>query len=72
MSTALAVVLGNGFADRLGVCSAPNCDRVCVGVSRNGTRRFCSTGCQNRVKAATFRERQAVAPVGAAPVRKRR
>jgi CGNR zinc finger len=23
-----------------------------------GTRRFCSTACQNRVKAAVFRERQ--------------
>jgi predicted RNA-binding Zn ribbon-like protein len=28
-----------------------------VDTSRNGTRRFCSTACQNRVKAALFRER---------------
>jgi predicted RNA-binding Zn ribbon-like protein len=26
-----------------------------VDTSRNGTRRFCSTSCQNRVKAAAFR-----------------
>lgn len=59
MVTALAVVLGNGFGERLGVCSAANCDRVYVDTSRNGTRRFCSTTCQNRVKTAAFRERRA-------------
>jgi predicted RNA-binding Zn ribbon-like protein len=26
-----------------------------VDTSRNATRRFCSTACQNRVKAASFR-----------------
>jgi hypothetical protein len=57
MATALAVVLGNPVHDRLGVCTAPACDRVYVDVSRNGTKRFCSTACQNRVKAATFRAR---------------
>ena len=46
------------YADRLGVCSAPECDRVFVDVSRNGTRRFCSTACQNRVKAAAHRARR--------------
>lgn len=56
-ATALAVVLGGEFHDRLGVCTAPHCDRVYVDVSRNGTRRFCSTACQNRVKTAAFRAR---------------
>jgi predicted RNA-binding Zn ribbon-like protein len=55
----LAVVLGGPEWGRLGVCTAPRCDRVYVDTSRNGTRRFCSTTCQNRVKAATFRERKA-------------
>lgn len=59
MATALAIVLGDTYADRIGVCSAPSCDRVYVDISRNGTRRFCSTACQNRVKAAAFRERKA-------------
>ncbi len=54
---ALATVLGSEYADRLGVCSAAVCDRVFVDVSRNGTRRFCSTACQNRVKAAAHRAR---------------
>ena len=58
-ATGLAVVLGTELYDRLGVCTAPRCDRVYVDVSRNGTRRFCSTSCQNRVKAAAFRARQA-------------
>jgi predicted RNA-binding Zn ribbon-like protein len=57
-ATGLAIVLGTEMYDRLGVCTAPRCDRVYVDVSRNGTRRFCSTACQNRVKAAAFRARQ--------------
>jgi len=56
-ATGLAVVLGTDMYQRLGVCTAPRCDRVYVDVSRNGTRRFCSTACQNRVKAAAFRAR---------------
>jgi hypothetical protein len=57
-ATGLAIVLGSDSYDRLGVCTAPHCDRVYVDVSRNGTRRFCSTACQNRVKAAAFRARR--------------
>lgn len=57
MTTAIAMVLGSPMYERLGVCSAPVCDRVYVDTSRNGARRFCSTACQNRVKAAAFRER---------------
>jgi predicted RNA-binding Zn ribbon-like protein len=49
------VVLGSEQQGRLGTCAAPRCDRVYVDVSRNATRRFCSTACQNRVKAAAFR-----------------
>jgi predicted RNA-binding Zn ribbon-like protein len=57
-ATGLAIVLGTDQAGRLGVCTAPRCDRVYVDTSRNGTRRFCSQLCQNRVKAAAFRARQ--------------
>ena len=55
----LARVVGAGDAGRLGTCAAPGCDRVFLDVSRNGSRRFCSTTCQNRVKAAAFRRRRA-------------
>jgi predicted RNA-binding Zn ribbon-like protein len=58
-ATGLAVVLGGSWHDRLGVCTAPRCDRVYVDTSRNGTRRYCSTSCQNRVKTAAFRARLA-------------
>jgi predicted RNA-binding Zn ribbon-like protein len=57
-ATGLAIVLGGEHFDRLGVCTAPRCDRVYVDTSRNGSKRFCSTACQNRVKAAAFRERR--------------
>lgn len=55
-ATGLAIVLGGEYYDRLGVCTAPRCDRVYVDTSRNGSKRFCSTACQNRVKTAAFRE----------------
>jgi predicted RNA-binding Zn ribbon-like protein len=58
-ATGLAVVLGGDLHDRLGVCTALRCDRVYVDTSRNGTRRYCSTTCQNRVKTAAFRARSA-------------
>lgn len=54
-ATGLAVVVGGESRGRLGVCGAPRCDRVFVDTSRNATRRFCSTSCQSRVKAASFR-----------------
>ena len=57
-ATGLAVVLGSDLYGRLGTCNADRCDRVYVDASRNGTRRFCSTACQNRVKAAAFRARR--------------
>ncbi|TCO34247.1 CGNR zinc finger protein [Kribbella steppae] len=57
-SAGLAIALGSDLAGRLGVCAAPQCDRVFVDVSRNAQRRFCSPQCQSRVKAATHRARQ--------------
>ena len=59
LTLGLAVVIGSEHADRLGVCVAQACDRVYVDVSRNGRRRFCSTACQSRVKAAAYRARRA-------------
>ena len=54
----LAYVLTSDNAARLGTCAAPACDRVFLDLSRNGSRRFCATACQNRVKAAAYRARQ--------------
>jgi predicted RNA-binding Zn ribbon-like protein len=55
---AMARMIGAGSADRFGICGATDCDRVFVDVSKNARRRFCSTTCQNRVKAAAFRLRR--------------
>ncbi|MCX4744319.1 CGNR zinc finger domain-containing protein [Kitasatospora sp. NBC_01287] len=57
-ATALALAVGSDLAGRLGVCQAARCDRVFVDGSRNAGRQFCSTACQNRVKAAAFRARR--------------
>jgi hypothetical protein len=54
----MARIIGAGHGDRLGTCEAPDCDRVFLDVSKNASRRFCSTTCQNRVKAAAFRHRR--------------
>jgi hypothetical protein len=59
---ALARMLGAGHADRFGTCEASDCDRVYFDVSKNASRRFCSTTCQNRVKAAAFRHRRSAPP----------
>ncbi len=56
---ALARHISDQNAHRFGICNAVNCDRVFVDVSRNGSRRFCSTSCQNRTKTAAFRQRMA-------------
>ncbi|MEV0095958.1 CGNR zinc finger domain-containing protein [Streptomyces sp. NPDC050738] len=58
-ATALALAIGSDLAGRLGVCTAPLCDRVYVDASRNAVRHFCSTACRSRVKAAAFRARKA-------------
>jgi len=56
---AMARMIGGGYAERFGICDARNCNRVFFDNSKNGTRRFCSVTCQNRVKTAAFRLRQA-------------
>ena len=55
---ALARMIGAGFAERLGTCDDVECGRVFFDLSKNASRRFCSTTCQNRLKAAAFRRRQ--------------
>ena len=51
----LARMIGAGDAGRLGTCAADGCRRVFLDGSRNASRRFCSTTCQNRAKTAAFR-----------------
>lgn len=58
IAAGLALAIGSDLAGRLGVCQADPCDRVFVDTSKNAGRRFCSTRCQSRVKAAAHRARQ--------------
>lgn len=44
--------------DRLSTCSARDCDDVLVDLTKNRSRRYCSTSCANRVNVAAFRARQ--------------
>jgi predicted RNA-binding Zn ribbon-like protein len=44
--------------DRLRVCDADDCHDVLVDLSKNHSRRYCSTACSNRVNVAAFRARQ--------------
>lgn len=57
----VARMIGGGYESRFGVCEAASCRRIFFDNSKNGTRRFCSVTCQNRVKTAAFRSRQASA-----------
>jgi predicted RNA-binding Zn ribbon-like protein len=45
--------------DRLRVCAADDCRDVLVDLSKNRSRRFCDSGCGNRMNVAAYRARQA-------------
>lgn len=49
---------------RIRVCEAPACERLVMDLSRNRSRRFCSSACGNRVAVAAYRSRRRS---GAAP-----
>jgi predicted RNA-binding Zn ribbon-like protein len=51
------VVVQHGW-QRLGVCSAENCDNVYVDTSRNASRRYCSNTCASRSTVAAYRARR--------------
>jgi len=59
---ALIDVVRQGELDRLRVCDADDCDDVLVDLSKNRSRRYCSTTCSNRVNVAAFRARNAARP----------
>lgn len=49
---------------RLRVCEADDCADVLVDLSRNRSRRYCSTSCGNRMNVAAFRARHGAPPEG--------
>ncbi|MBO0747525.1 MAG: CGNR zinc finger domain-containing protein [Acidimicrobiaceae bacterium] len=60
VDSAMAVVdvVRQGELGRLRVCEADDCTNVLVDLSKNRSRRYCSTACLNRVTVAAYRTRQ--------------
>lgn len=54
---ALVDVVRQQELGRLRVCDAPDCRDLLVDLSRNRSRRYCSSTCSNRVNVAAFRAR---------------
>lgn len=61
VETAMAMidVVRLGEMSRLRTCAADDCDGIVLDLSRNRSRRYCSTTCSNREAQAAHRARQA-------------
>ena len=61
VETAMAMVdvIRADELSRLGTCADDDCDGVVLDLSRNRSRRFCSTTCGNRNAVAAYRARRA-------------
>jgi len=59
IAMALIDVVRSGEQGRLRVCEADDCEGLFVDLSRNGSKRFCSVRCGNRMNMVAFRERKA-------------
>ncbi len=60
VALALADVIRSDENWRLRVCAAEDCTGLLLDLSRNGSKRFCSVRCGNRVNMVAFRERAGV------------
>ena len=60
VETAMAMVdvIRSDEMSRLDTCAADDCDDVVLDLSRNRSRRYCSTTCGNREAVAAYRARQ--------------
>ncbi|GAA2672983.1 CGNR zinc finger domain-containing protein [Actinoplanes palleronii] len=56
---ALIDVIRMNEMDRLRVCAADDCTGLFVDLSRNGSKRFCTVRCGNRMNMVAFRARHA-------------
>lgn len=61
VETAMAMidVIRSDEMSRLAVCDDEHCEGIVLDLSRNRSRRFCSTACGNRAAVAAYRARQA-------------
>ncbi|MFF5288484.1 CGNR zinc finger domain-containing protein [Paractinoplanes globisporus] len=55
---AMADVVRGDEMSRLAVCADDTCDGIVLDLTRNRSRRFCSTTCANRVAVAAYRARK--------------
>ncbi len=55
---AMVDVIRMGETARLKMCDADGCACIFADLSRNRSRRYCSTACSNRMAAAAYRTRQ--------------
>ena len=55
---ALVDVIRSNETGRLRVCAADDCAGLLVDLSRNGSKRYCSVRCGNRMNQLAFRERR--------------
>jgi predicted RNA-binding Zn ribbon-like protein len=58
IALALVDVIRSAETERLRVCEADDCEGLFVDFSRNGSKRFCSIRCGNRMNMVAFRLRQ--------------
>jgi predicted RNA-binding Zn ribbon-like protein len=60
VETAMAMVdvIRADELSRLAVCAQDDCDGLVLDLSRNRSRRYCSTSCTNRAAVAAYRARQ--------------
>jgi len=59
VALALADVIRMNEMSRLRVCAADDCDGLVLDLSRNGSKRFCTVRCGNRMNMIAFRDRKA-------------
>ena len=59
VALALVDVIRSNESGRLRACAAEDCDGLLVDLSRNGSKRFCSIRCGNRMNMVAFRQRAA-------------
>jgi predicted RNA-binding Zn ribbon-like protein len=57
LAVSVAAALGDHIPHKVGLCAAPRCDQVYVDASQAQIKRYCGLSCQNRVKAAAYRDR---------------
>lgn len=55
---AMSVVVIADETSRISACAAHNCEDLVVDLTRNRTKRFCSTACGNRTAVAAYRARR--------------